>query len=558
MRDHSKENYPNNIESLTEHSVSDQEGIFSSSTQNLGLLDDELIELINLFLIEIKPICETEPLVDLFNQYFRDTQYSLVLINDKCQTLVGHNMPQNKDFDENQEQNFENIFSAEDIKSIKMRIKSDCSFLGTFKSVINEFSYSLLNYPIISGDMAKGYFLLILKPQENTVLQQLTIENESKYLINEFYKSLLDTIDGFYFIATSSLHFIYISEKVNSKLGFKPEELIGVRLEMIVPTEINTEFYQELNNLNISNNPLIGKSLVKKDVQIIDHKNTSRYYELNCQIFNNKESDQHFLLCTCIDIQNRKDNENTLEDDKNKAIMKDQMKSEFLSNMSHDIRTPLNGIIGFSSMLDKEDIDQEKRTKYMKIIRSSSKQLLTLVNDIIDFSKIEAGELKMFFKPSDVNQLIDELYFTYIQELERICKENIILKKVTSDRVKQMVIDTDEMRLQQVFINLLNNALKFTSSGEISFGYQISENETNQIRFFVKDTGIGIPKTQQDSIFSRYKQTKEGEKPKYKGTGLGLAISKGIVELLGSQLKVESKANVGSEFYFTLKIIDKP
>jgi signal transduction histidine kinase len=109
------------------------------------------------------------------------------------------------------------------------------------------------------------------------------------------------------------------------------------------------------------------------------------------------------------------------------------------------------------------------------------------------------------------------------------------------------------VRMQQVFINLLNNALKFTDKGEITFGYTIPENE-NTIRFFVRDTGIGIPQAQQIIIFKRFLQTREGEKQKYNGTGLGLAISKGIVELMGGELQVDSKINNGSEFYFTLPL----
>ncbi|HRS18504.1 MAG TPA: ATP-binding protein, partial [Bacteroidales bacterium] len=224
----------------------------------------------------------------------------------------------------------------------------------------------------------------------------------------------------------------------------------------------------------------------------------------------------------------------------------DTLKTAFLANMSHEIRTPMNGIIGFSEMLAENNLTDEKRKEYAQIVVKSSKQLLALVNDILDISKIEAGEVTISKDIFNVNTLIHDIYIFF--------KPQAIQKRLEFHEVKsladsQSVIESDKNRLRQILVNLVSNALKFTHTGEVSFGYSVSN---GSITFFVKDTGIGIPKHLQKEIFERFRQAELETTKLYGGTGLGLSISQKLVELLGGTIQLESEPGKGSLFSFTL------
>lgn len=224
-----------------------------------------------------------------------------------------------------------------------------------------------------------------------------------------------------------------------------------------------------------------------------------------------------------------------------KAEKASKMKSLFLANMSHEIRTPLNAIEGFSRVMVETD-SQEDRMNYMEIIESNNNRLLSLVNEILDLSRVESGEIIIKNAPTDLNYLMNS-----IKQLFKFrCPEtvNLIFKKPNSP----VTMNTDENRLIQVFSNLISNALKHTSKGEISYGYQVM-GETEEIQFFVKDTGSGIDPQFIDHIFDTY-ASKDAEQQR--GFGLGLALCRIIVERMGGCIQVESKLGEGSLFTFTL------
>ena len=220
-----------------------------------------------------------------------------------------------------------------------------------------------------------------------------------------------------------------------------------------------------------------------------------------------------------------------------KAEKASKMKSLFLANMSHEIRTPLNAIEGFSRVMVETD-SQEDRMNYMEIIESNNNRLLSLVNEILDLSRVESGEIIIKNAPTDLNYLMNS-----IKQLFKFrCPEtvNLIFKKPNSP----VTMNTDENRLIQVFSNLISNALKHTSKGEISYGYQVM-GETEEIQFFVKDTGSGIDPQFIDHIFDTY-ASKDAEQQR--GFGLGLALCR----IMGGCIQVESKLGEGSLFTFTL------
>ncbi|MEI6059846.1 MAG: ATP-binding protein [Bacteroidota bacterium] len=234
---------------------------------------------------------------------------------------------------------------------------------------------------------------------------------------------------------------------------------------------------------------------------------------------------------------------------KEKAEESDRLKTAFLTNMSHEIRTPMNAIIGFSDLLAEDDLSPEEKSDFILKIKSAGNSLMSLINDIIDIAKIEAGQLKVTPSDFDLHFILTELQGTFEELKNSSGKNKLDLLLVLPEDTDKLLVRTDPMRLQQILNNLLSNALKFTESGSIEFGYTL-QNDT--ISFFVKDTGIGIISSDQQFLFQRFSQIDPSTTRKYGGAGLGLAISKNLVDLLGGTIDMAPNAEKGSVFCFTI------
>jgi PAS domain S-box-containing protein len=245
-----------------------------------------------------------------------------------------------------------------------------------------------------------------------------------------------------------------------------------------------------------------------------------------------------------------------LEIAKERAEQSDRLKSAFLANMSHEIRTPMNAIIGFSNILNETELSVPEREELLQHIVNNSNTLLHLIDDIIDIAKIEAGQLTIDKKNCAINKVLTEVLETFNEGKKSQFKKDIELRFNPGVENPSFYIYTDPLRLQQVITNLLDNALKFTDKGFIEFGYTLEDtNEIPIIRFYVRDTGIGLTLDQQKQIFSRFTKVENDKKKLYRGAGLGLAICKNIIGLLDGEIFVESEFNKGSVFSFTIPYI---
>ncbi|MGE0076578.1 MAG: PAS domain S-box protein [Bacteroidales bacterium] len=245
-----------------------------------------------------------------------------------------------------------------------------------------------------------------------------------------------------------------------------------------------------------------------------------------------------------------RDNVNKLDEARRKAEESDRLKSAFLANMSHEIRTPMNAIMGFSDILDMEDMPFDKRKLFTKTIRQRAKDLLTIINDILDIARIESQTLRIIERKGNLSDTLSE-----ISEFFQIRGNELSPKSINFEMRNELVneqnnIQTDFDRLKQVLINLIDNAYKYTPKGEIIVGCKLID---NSLQFSVRDTGIGISKDNLELIFERFRQVDESYLAReYGGTGLGLTICKGIVNLLGGNMWVESEKEKGSTFYFSI------
>jgi signal transduction histidine kinase/CheY-like chemotaxis protein len=240
-----------------------------------------------------------------------------------------------------------------------------------------------------------------------------------------------------------------------------------------------------------------------------------------------------------------------LEKAKAKAEESDKLKSSFLANLSHEIRTPMNAILGFTDLLMNTNLEKGEKLEYLKIIDKSGRNLVSIIDDLIEMSKIDANQVMPNYTIVNLESCLNELYETIKITIHKSKKIDFyIIKNGNSDAYN---IITDEIKIKQIIINLLTNAIKFTDKGYVAFGYEVDK-ENDEIKFTVKDSGLGIDENNHKYIFDRFKRIDSDVSVKAGGLGLGLAISKAYVEMMGGKITLESKVKKGSVFSFSIPL----
>ena len=278
---------------------------------------------------------------------------------------------------------------------------------------------------------------------------------------------------------------------------------------------------------------------LRKEVRVCRENGKYTWTSINVMVRDYRPQDGIIeMLCINYDITPLKETEQKLIIARDKAEELDRLKSAFLANMSHEIRTPLNAIVGFSSLLAETD-SRNERQEYIKIVQENNELLLQLISDILDLSKIEAGTFNFVYTNVDVNATCAEI----IKSMSMKVSKGVEL--IFEEPFPECYIYTDKNRFTQVISNFINNALKFTQQGSITLGYEQVSHQ--KIKFYVRDTGMGIPEEKQKSVFERFVKLNTF----VQGTGLGLSICKSIVSQMGGEIGVDSTEGIGSCFWFT-------
>ena len=377
----------------------------------------------------------------------------------------------------------------------------------------------------------------------NTNLEQLVKEKTEQLKESELhYSSLFKKNQSVMLLLNPKTGLIIDANQAAIKFyGYSFKQLTSMNI-----TEINTlPFNKMKSNIKSVLSSKLKHFYMKHKMADSSIKDVEVYSEKI--LFGGKE----LLYSIIYDISELKKTQQELIVAKEKAEESDRLKSAFLANMSHEIRTPMNGILGFSSLLKNPELSGEKQQKYIEIIEKSGARMLNIINDIVDISKIEAGLMKVEKVDSNINEQIEYIYTFFKQEAEAKDLQFSIKYNLPTE---EAIIKTDREKVFAILTNLVKNAIKYTNKGTIELGYS---KKGNQLEFYVKDTGIGVPEDRKKAIFERFIQADISDKMAQQGAGLGLSISKGLVEILGGKIWLESEENVGSTFYFTLPYTQK-
>jgi PAS domain S-box-containing protein len=364
--------------------------------------------------------------------------------------------------------------------------------------------------------------------------EQSLLESESR-----FRRYLMNAPDGIFVVDENGIY-IETNAAAERITGYSRQELLGTNiLNIILPDDLDLaeEHFRTVTNA--------GEAF--SEIHFIRKDGVIRQWSVKAV----KLTDTLFIGFVS-DITERKKDEQELKKAKEKAEESDRLKTAFLANMSHEIRTPMNGILGFAELLKEPDNSGEEQLEYIRVIEKSGRRMLNIINDIVDISKIESGQMEVTLVETNINTQIEFIYDFFKPETDAK-GIHLIVKSWLPKHLANTT--TDPEKVYAILTNIVKNAIKYTHNGSIEIGVL---KKGKQLEFFVKDTGIGIPKERQEAIFERFIQADISDKNAYQGAGLGLAISKAYVKMLGGEIWVESNndafsGETNSTFHFTIQ-----
>ena len=381
------------------------------------------------------------------------------------------------------------------------------------------------------------------------VTEQILSEHKIR-LSEEKHRTILQTaMDGFWLLNVEG-RLLEVNEAYCRMSGYSKQELLKMSIIDLEVTETAPITAAHIDKIILLGEDRFESRHRRKDGSVFDIEVSVQFKSMDEGRFVVflRDITENKKLTNQLTSQNEKLNllNSELLIAKEKAEESDRLKSAFLANMSHEIRTPMNGILGFAELLKVPKLKDQVQQKYIEVIQKSGRRMLNIINDIVSISKIEAGEMKFTISSTNINDQIESVYEFFLPEAQR---KGLWLSYKNVLSLKDARVDTDREKLYAILVNLVNNAIKFTTDGSIEFGYKV---KGKFLEFFVKDTGCGVPDQRKEIIFERFRQGSELISKPYEGAGLGLSISKAFVEMLGGSIRMESQPGKGSVFYFTL------
>ena len=417
---------------------------------------------------------------------------------------------------------------------ISVPLLADNDIVGVIGIQLKE---SLEGFTDINNEILK-----FISNQVGLLIQKKQSEDALK-IERAHFKELFDSSPEAVALMDNRNIIININKEFSNLFGYTREEAIGNSIDKLIVHE-NKKEEASLCGEKVINGKYIEKDTVrkKKDNSLVDVLVFGAPIKV--------DNGQIGIYAIYQDISKRKKTEKNLREAKEKAEESDILKTSFLTNMSHEIRTPMNAILGFSELMLDEYLSVDERREFVKEISNNSKSLLKLIENIIDISKIESNQIVLRKEEINLNRFLVDIYVKFNDEKAVFGKENISLRISKKNNINNAFVNSDGLRLKQIFNHLISNSLKYTEKGSIEFGYTINENGFPE--FFVKDSGIGIRKDKQEIIFEHFRKIEDDNTRLYRGTGIGLTITKKLVTLLGGNIWVKSEVNKGSAFYFTI------
>ena len=385
-----------------------------------------------------------------------------------------------------------------------------------------------------------------VKPIGKNYLCVLTLDGEGEAFVSPVNGSMLATIsnnlsEGLY-CTTLDGDIEYVNE------GFL--DMFGYSDTKEVLSKNSDDFYVDVKQ-RLELKALLSNNPSANNLEVLFRKRNGETFWGLMSVYKVQGWEKVYLYGVIRNINHIKDMEKQLRLEKERALMATEVKERFLSTVSHELKTPLNAVLGMAGLLISNK-PREDQMEHLQVMQHSGKSLLLLINDILDFSKIQGDKVQLIPTSGNLNTFLEQVMNVFIQQpSEKDVAFNLELVEVPEDLL------FDEGRLGQVLNNLIGNALKFTFFGEVRLRVSKVRTSGNKVDllFEVKDTGVGIPKEKQELIFESFQQVSNSPTRAYNGTGLGLTIAKGLVELMGGQLKVESELGFGSVFSFELPFL---